>query len=471
MKFLSLLICFSLSGIAHAIPERFINSVSVKGQTITYHLNKEFHNTYLRDNLFVTYQNNIDLTELDYSILTMPLIMNTISIVWISGKDYYIESMDKHLYESLEIVNETFKRFYPHTSWNGRLIPKKLIEAQPTNKNSSCHIAIPFSNGLDSVCTSIRHHDIPQLLMTVRGCPDTPLDTWNSNWRTTQKAISHFADIHGHKISYVHSNFHEFFDWELLKNISPEITNWRMDTIEDLGWIGLAAPIVVAQGIQKLVLASNEDWSILHPGASCPLVIDTVSFANVSVTCDAFDIPRPEKNNCIATICNTQHLEKPRMFVCEQVAPERQNCCKCQKCAITILSFLLINENPREYGFNINRSEFLDYFRTQYFQDNLYSPHRACWFKYAQLKAREKLSTFDPELADFFSWFITIDFNKLTLPNPQIDIDYDLFRDLWDGIPANWQQSRKSIQVTHTAGTLNDEDYNLVWEKNNRDLH
>lgn len=467
MKILILLISVSVASGLFASPEQLISSISIKGQTITYRLNKEFHATYLRDNFFVTYQHDINLMDLDYSIITMPLIMNTISIIWISGKEYYIESMDKNLYESLEIVHEIFKRFYPKTSWNGRLIPKKLIESAPTTKNLSSQIAIPFSNGLDSVCTSIRYHDTPQLLMTVRGCPDTPLDSWNVNWQTTQKAISHFAKTHGHNVSYVHSNFHEFFDWDLLRNISPEITNWRMDTIEDLGWIGLAAPIVVAKNIQKLVLASNEDWSILHPGASCPLVIDTVSFKNVTITCDAFDMCRPEKNNCIATICTAHALEKPKMFVCEHVAAERKNCCKCQKCAITILSFLLINEDPKAYGFAIDRDDFLNHFKTEYFKENLYSPHRACWFKYAQLKAKEKLHTYDAELAAFFAWYITIDFNKLTLPNPQVTIDYDLFCDLWDGIPANWRDARTSLQNTHIPGTLSDEDYTVIWEKNN----
>ncbi len=447
--------------------QEFLESINVDGHSIIFCVNKTFHDTYLRENLFVTYQDNIDISQLDFTIITMPLIMNTISIIWISGQDYYIEAMDKDLYDSLNTIHEIYKRFYPNTVWNGRLIPRTLVDNKKNleNKPKVNGIALPFSHGLDSICTSLIHHQMPQLLITVRGCPDTPLDTWDKNWDTTQNTIAHFANLYGHRTTQVLSNFHEFFNWKLLSHWSPEITNWRMDTIEDLGWIGLAAPIVVSQGYTQFIVASNEDWSTPHPGASCPLVNDSVSFAGVSVRCDSFDISRPEKNQTIARICNEHKLEKPNIFVCEHILPKRKNCCQCQKCAITILSFLLAGENPKSYGFNVETKEFLNYFKYSYFYENLYSLPRACWFKFAQLEARSKLVTLDDTVKKFFSWFITIDFDKLTLPSPQIEINYDHFTDVWNGIPKDWMKYRKALEQTHLPGHISETVYKRIWQE------
>lgn len=449
-----------------AIERNLIEKMQVTAHSIYFTLNKEFHEKYLWEDFYVIYQDDIDLTTLDYTILTMPLLLNVFSIVLISGEEYFIDAMDEDLYHSLSIVAEALKRLYPRTVWQGRLTPRKLINNKKIWEHKKIHpgFAMPFSHGLDSICTSLRHKQTPQLLMTVRGCPDTPIkEKWDFNWYITQRTIKQFAEQFGHTTSFVDSNFHEFFNWDVLSDINPEIMNWRMDTIEDLGWIGIAAPILITKGIQKLILAANKDWSTPHPGISSPVTNDTMTFAGVTVKNDAFELSRTEKNFVVAQICNKYKLKKPTTFVCEKISNGRKNCSECTKCVFTILSWILAKEQPRDYGFNVMVIPFLNYFKNQFFLENLYSPYRAGCFKYMQLKAHQVLNTLRGEIHDFFSWFLTIDFDALTVPTPQIIVDYDDFRDLYPGIPSDWRKYRDELEITHSANALTNAIYQQIW--------
>lgn len=435
MKTPLLLVLMIACTYAQAI-EQFITSINIKKQKITYVVNARFHDTYLRDNLFVIYQDDICLDQLDYTILTMPLIMNTIAMIWVSGEDYYIDAMDEDLFKSLEIVHEVFRRFYPATALNGNLIPLKLVNNKTSFKATASGIALPFSHGLDSLCTSLRLRETPQLLITARGCPDTPLDIWNKNWEYTKDVIKHFAEIHGHHTSFISSNFHEFFNWRTLCTLSPEITNWRICMIEGLGWMGLAAPILVTKGYNTFILPANSDWTTPHPGADCPVVVDNVSFAGITNISEGFDLHRMKKHKIVAQICNKHTLEKPTFIICEKLLKNRKNCCKCQKCAASILAFLLIDENPQDYGFDIDIPSFLNFFKTIFIETNVYETYPADWFKFCQRKAQKKFDTLSPGLQEFFAWYLTLDFDARTIADTGIIINYNNFTDLYNHIPA-----------------------------------
>ena len=139
--------CIMLQGINAT--NKLITSLEVTRNRVQVEINEEFKTTYLTSDFFAEYEDPVDLTELDYEIVTMPFIMNVISLVWISGKDYDIDSMEEELYYSLEKIKEIFKVMHPKTSWNGKLIPKKLVSLSSKYKKTKAK-ALLFSGGLDS---------------------------------------------------------------------------------------------------------------------------------------------------------------------------------------------------------------------------------------------------------------------------------------------------------------------------------
>ena len=94
--------------------------------------------------------------------------MNVISIVWFSGKMYYIDAMDKELFHSLSVIKQVFKRFYPNTSWEGELVPRRLVKNKPVAElipEAAERHALMFSNGLDSTCAAFLHEEKSLLLI------------------------------------------------------------------------------------------------------------------------------------------------------------------------------------------------------------------------------------------------------------------------------------------------------------------
>lgn len=443
MKLPLLALFVSMHCLASASEVPFIESLLLDEHQITYIVNQEFHTTFLREHLFVEYQTDINLKELDFSIITMPLIMNTIGMIWISGKDYVIDEMDRELYHSLELVRTIFRRFYPSTSFDGNLIPKKIVDAKPKSAPKAKGIALPFSHGLDSLCTSMRLRNTPQLLITARGLPDTPIALWDKNWRFTKQSIEHFAALHGHSTTILKTNFHEFFNWKYLCTFSPEIYNWRICMVEGLGWMGLAAPILAAKGYTTFILPANCDWGTIHPGADCPLINDNVRFAGITNKSEGFELTRMDKNKEIAKICNEENLEKPYFMICERILPNRKNCCKCEKCAASILSFILLQEDPADYGFFIPIDVFFNYFKTKFMSENKLEDYPAFWFKYCQQEARNLMHTLYPSEQEFFSWFIIQDFDAITIPCNSIPLDYSQFLDVYPNIPESALHHRK----------------------------
>ncbi len=433
LSILTLLIAANL----FADSNNLLSEIIIDSHTITFIAHETFHEKYLRENLYVTYEADIDLKKLESTILTMPFIMNTIGIVWISNKTYTIEAMDRELYYSLKIVKEVFKRFYPYTSFEGELIPLRLVDtAQSLDHLSQTQdIALPFSHGLDSLCTSLRHRTTPQLLITARGMPDTPIEFWDDNWRYTQQAISNFAKMHGHTVSYIASNFHEFFNWKELCTFSPEIEHWRLCMVEGLGWMGLAAPILATKGYRTFMLPANGDWHSPHPGADCPLINDVVTYAGIRNISDAFEVTRAEKNGVIVRICNENNLPKPSFIICEKLLPQRKNCCTCYKCITSILALILIDENPADFGFDMPLPTFFDYFKNEFMPRAKLEPDTTRWFTTYQEQAQQKITDFSSLEQDFFNWFCTCNFNALTTEWNNIIIDYNTFLDIYPHIP------------------------------------
>ena len=96
----------------------------------------------------------------------MPFILNVVSIVWISGSHYYVDSMDENLFYSLQKVKKVVEALYPHTSFSGELIPRRLTtNVPPRLLDKNTHIALLFSGGLDSTTTSFHYFDKKQLLI------------------------------------------------------------------------------------------------------------------------------------------------------------------------------------------------------------------------------------------------------------------------------------------------------------------
>lgn len=344
----------------HYLP-RLIESIKIRGRKLEVSINKQLKKSYLKEDFFAEYEEDINLEAVDPSIAIMPFLLNIIPIVWISGETYSIDCMDYDLFYALKKVKKVMKRLYPKTSWSGKLKPGKLVKNRFDGilKDPSSEIALLFSGGLDSTSSSFHHHEKKQLLITMWGQWDMPLDR-PYMWEKRKEELKAFAHVHGHKNSFIRSNYSEFLNWDVLDNkISPEITSWRSDTTEGMGMMGLAAPIMFLKGYPLLVIASSQTWESPYADAGNPFIDNNLHFATeFRAFHDQFDCERIDKLALIVGNVHSLGCRRPYLKVCN--SRQGVNCCSsCTKCIPTILGLLALNEEPQAYGFPITTEEAL----------------------------------------------------------------------------------------------------------------
>ena len=139
---------------------RLIEKISVQGNRLSITPNTHFKSKYLKDNFFAEYDSYINLEQFDESVLSLPFIMNVISIIWISGNRYTIDVMDEELYNTLNRVKRVFQTMYPKTAWDGELIPLKLTQQSRTPlivSNQQDQYAKPQTIESDQLCHAKPH--------------------------------------------------------------------------------------------------------------------------------------------------------------------------------------------------------------------------------------------------------------------------------------------------------------------------
>lgn len=335
--------------------ENLIESLEINKNSLKVTINKTLKSKYLVDDFFVEYDEDIDLNAFDTSIATLPFILNVIPVIWISGEHYTIESMDEDLFHSLTKIKEVYKGIYPLTGWDGTLTPERLVKNRylGITKDPERNLALLFSGGLDSTCSSYYHSERKQLLITAWGQWDVPLYK-EELWKSRKKTFIDHAAKFGHTNAFIRSNYVDFLNWDALEGSSPEVSSWRLDTTEGLGMMGLAAPILFSRGQTILRIASTYSWDYPYPSAACPLVDDLLVFAGgFRLKHDQFDFNRMEKIEFLVNYCKEKGLDTPLLKVCD--GQRCNNCCDdCNKCIPTILGLLILGEEPENYGFEIS---------------------------------------------------------------------------------------------------------------------
>jgi hypothetical protein len=190
-----MLVFLSVSTVQLSVSIELITDVKVLKNKITIRAQDDFHKAYLKESSFFVeyYDDTIDLRTLDYSIVTIPFILNVIPIVWVSGKQYTVDAMDVDFYHAMNQLRTVFEHMYPSMQFKGTITPRRLVHNSYKNAGIDPEetMACMFSHGLDALCASLKHRDKKQLLITVQGNIDTPLGIPGKNaWQALRSAYN-----------------------------------------------------------------------------------------------------------------------------------------------------------------------------------------------------------------------------------------------------------------------------------------
>lgn len=333
-----------------------IENMSVKNNKMDCIINSRIYDQFLTEHFFIEYGPEINLEELPYEILSMPIVLNLATVVWFSGEDYYVDSMDKNLYESLKKIKQIIQLVYQKTEWDGNIIPRKIVDLAPQfdyiHKNSTDKVLL-FSGGLDSTSSFFKHKDEKLHLVTACGQPDMSLGDHNG-FADMKVYINNLAQAHGHTTSFFRSNYHDIFSWKTINNMYPDITSWRCRTMEAMSWAGVIIPILIAKKCSSFYLASGGTWYYNSIDGGNPFIDSCLNFAGFTTETDQFEMTRFQKVKFVVDTVNQEHYKKPFLKVCTNYS---NKCCKsCFKCLSLMGSLITLGEDIREYGFDTSDS-------------------------------------------------------------------------------------------------------------------
>lgn len=369
------------------------------------------------EHFWAAYDRDIRLQEIPNEILTIPFLLNVAPVLWMSGDRYVVDSMDAKLAVSLARLREIFARMYPSIGWEGEVCAKKEKETARTCVGG--RVGLLYSGGVDSICSSYRHMDKSQVLITVWGCEIDPDD--HVGWETTASRGRAFADAHEMDFQCVKSNHRRFLDFRALTSAYSEIGEWWRDVQHATGLSGLAGPVLFARGCARLLIASTYTEDFTGNLGSGPELDSSIFCSAFHVEHDGYEWSRQRKMDFLMhhPEARAPGAGMPTFKVCysNKRKDGSANCCSCEKCFRTIAGIVVAGGDPTWFGFEMEMAKKLREMRYQFkhhkvrvitWLDSLF------WNEIKQGVTEERLrgESLSPEVRAFLLWLQSFDFER-----------------------------------------------------------
>lgn len=305
------------------------------------------------EKMYVEYSENID--EVPYGIAVIPFLCNILPISWIFNAQIILDEIDKDFYLSIPKFKEGYKNMYPKVEFNGAINPCRIIDYKKGQSSESLYL---FSGGVDAFHTFLSNIDEKSTILTVWGA-DIKLND-KKGWENVLSHTINTSDLYNVKHKWIKSNFRTFIrEWELTHSVIESAKdNWWHGFQHGIGLIGLNAPIVYNNNVEKVYIAAsftiNEKDKVTC--ASDPTIDNNLKFCGCSVQHDGYYASRQDKIKFICDYSKENNIKIP-LRVCWE-SSGGSNCCRCEKCYRTIFAILAEKHDPRKFGFNYTDEEF-----------------------------------------------------------------------------------------------------------------
>lgn len=312
--------------------------------------------TYLKENFFLTVE-KINLKEIPLNILLTPFIFNIAPIIWLSGKEFTLDTLNEYTHESLRNLKEIFVSLYPSISFQGSIKPETVLKDTTTVANTQYKKSIAlFSGGLDSITTVYRQYDNLKALVVIRGA-DIKL-TDDDGWKKVTENTDEFARTHNLTPYFITSNLRDFLNNAYLDSICHG-AGWWAQIQHGLGLTSLMSIPAFFEKANTCFIASSHTQAFSHYAwASMPKIDNNVQWSEAAVIHDGYELTRQGKTQFLINAVKNIKSAPPNLRVC-YLTEGGTNCCQCEKCSRTITALIACNADPREYGFNIEINEFV----------------------------------------------------------------------------------------------------------------
>ena len=312
-------------------------------------------NHYFKE-LFFWAEYSKDITNTPESIAVLPFVCNVLPIIWVTDSILIIDEIDEDFYDNLNAIKKGYKEMYPMLDFRGEITIENVIKN--SIESHSDNVACLFSGGVDAFATLFDHIDEKPQMITIWG-GDVKL-TDDEGWKIAENHIQNTAkECHLPNPIIVKSNFVDFIN-QIECNHLVKCTkyNYWYGLQHGIGMISLVAPIAYHLNLNKIYIASSftiKERGII-PCASDPSIDNNMHFAGIKIWHDQYDKNRQQKVSLITSFCNKNNL-RILLRTCYMPDAKGGNCKKKKKCLRSIYGILAENNEPKVFGFNLDRND------------------------------------------------------------------------------------------------------------------
>ena len=331
------------------IPQIAVDRPELSGNTIRFrlHVSSPLRKYFLNNVSYVQYD-GIDLKKVNNSLLAIPVLSMIAPIAWAVGADIRAAELDASYLQCLAKVKDAYRIVHTNFSFSGDISAEKVIP----NKFDGGRTGLLFSGGVDSLTSYLRHRDLKPDFISIWGLPDIPPFEerfWDRMWTD----IRSLADLDGITTFQVKTDMFRNINHELLTRQFG--TGWFVGVAFGLFMLGLCAPVTTVRQIKTIIIASSYTEDFKGRYGSHPLIDNHVSWADVKVVHDGFELSRQQKLNYLCKEQNARYLSHLR--VCWDSAL-KTNCGDCEKCMRTIVGLVIEGIDPNNCNFHVDRKTF-----------------------------------------------------------------------------------------------------------------
>jgi hypothetical protein len=303
---------------------------------------------FLKDASYVQYDSSIDISAVGNSILAIPIVAAIAPIAWAVGADVIVPELDATYSSSLARVKAVYKDSHPNFSFSGNIQPQKEV----TNRFGARRIAMLFSNGVDSLTSYLKHKQEKPDLFSIWGVMDIP-PTEGKFWGRMWSDVTDLANQDGVKAFQIKTDVYRNINYELLGRKFGSM--WWGGAAGGLFLLGMCAPLTAVRGTGTVIIASSYTRDFKEASAFHPSIDNNISWADVSVLHDGYELSRQQK---LKYLCQNENLPYlSRLRVCWDSA-HKTNCGNCEKCLRTIAGLALEGIDPNKCNFDIDTNTF-----------------------------------------------------------------------------------------------------------------
>ena len=297
--------------------------------------------------LFISYEESV--ISVPNSILVIPFISNWLPIAWFGGFDILVEEIDSDFFSAMVLLKNEFKRQFPQYQLNGSLRANRIVK----NQCEGSKTAMLFSGGVDAYASYIRIRNKKPDLVTILGA-DIELDDIEQ-WTQFKSFVEAEDLLTENNKQHIKTNVRNFYTYHvelLLKDIG-----WWGKVQHGLSLIGSLAPLSCIKGYSDIYIASSYTKAIDISWGSTPQGDESISWSGIRVHHDGYELKRQDKVDLISQFARENNTPF-KLRVCYSELRTDFNCSNCEKCFRTILGIILNNENPNNYGFDVNETVY-----------------------------------------------------------------------------------------------------------------